>query len=325
MHITFMIGNGFDIGLGMKTRYSDFIPIYCLESKNETGILKDFSEELGANIDKWSCFESQLGKYTCEFTNENKMDMIKQISHFHMKFMSYLQKEEEEVTWDSDFFKEALLNFYSSLRPVSYDCIHNKIRQYEKTDYNFLNFNYTNTVEEAVKIIPDKNIGTRTIGNTEYKNLIGNVVHIHGSIGEFPIMGLNDESQIENVELRQDRRFKERLIKPAMNARGKYRNVQNAINLLDSSHIICIYGMALGETDGIWWTKVMDRLFEDSSVQLIIFVHMEESIEGNTYLWIDLEDKILDILQKYTGDRSVDGVRNRIHISIKDIFKNPNE
>lgn len=325
LRITFMIGNGFDIGLGMKTRYSDYIPIYCLESKDETGILKDFTEELGANIDKWSCFERQLGRYTSEFTSENKMDMIKQVSHFLMKFMKYLQREEEKISWNSDFFKEALLDFYSSLRPVSYDCIHNVIMKEEKIVYNFLNFNYTNTVEEAVKTIPDKFIGTRTIGNTEYKILIGDVVHIHSSIGEFPIMGLNSEGQIENVELRQDKRFIERLVKPYMNARGKYRNANVAADLLSYSNIICIYGMSLGETDGIWWTKVIDKLFGDSSVQLIIFIHLEESIEGNTYLWMDLEDEVLDILQKYAGNRNLDSARNRIHISPKDIFKNLNE
>ena len=29
LNITFLIGNGFDIGLGLKTRYKDFYKYYC--------------------------------------------------------------------------------------------------------------------------------------------------------------------------------------------------------------------------------------------------------------------------------------------------------
>ena len=37
MNITFLIGNGFDIGLGMPTRYEDFYEHYCKVITGENG------------------------------------------------------------------------------------------------------------------------------------------------------------------------------------------------------------------------------------------------------------------------------------------------
>ena len=39
MNITFLIGNGFDIKLGLKTRYTDFYPIYINSNKNKEGLM----------------------------------------------------------------------------------------------------------------------------------------------------------------------------------------------------------------------------------------------------------------------------------------------
>ena len=37
MNITFLLGNGFDIGLGMPTRYEDFYKEYCKIVTGEDG------------------------------------------------------------------------------------------------------------------------------------------------------------------------------------------------------------------------------------------------------------------------------------------------
>ena len=43
MNITFLIGNGFDINLGLKTRYSDFYP-YFIEKSTETNMIRTWLE-----------------------------------------------------------------------------------------------------------------------------------------------------------------------------------------------------------------------------------------------------------------------------------------
>lgn len=38
MNITFLIGNGFDVGMGMKSRFSDFFPKYCADSIDKEAV-----------------------------------------------------------------------------------------------------------------------------------------------------------------------------------------------------------------------------------------------------------------------------------------------
>ena len=63
MNITFMIGNGFDRNLGLKTTYSDFIQWYK-ETPAKTETLKEFREYINDNEELWSAAEEELGRYT---------------------------------------------------------------------------------------------------------------------------------------------------------------------------------------------------------------------------------------------------------------------
>lgn len=44
MNITFLMGNGFDIGIGMPTQYEDFYEEYCKEQKMIMIILRHSSK-----------------------------------------------------------------------------------------------------------------------------------------------------------------------------------------------------------------------------------------------------------------------------------------
>ena len=67
LNITFLIGNGFDIGMGMKSRFKDFFPIYELLSKNKEPEIKQLSDEIDGNHETWADFEAKLGEYTLKF------------------------------------------------------------------------------------------------------------------------------------------------------------------------------------------------------------------------------------------------------------------
>ena len=72
MNITFLIGNGFDVGMGMHSKFSDYFPIYIEDSKDKVKSLKDFADEIAEDEEKWSVFEKQLGVYTNKFSLETK-------------------------------------------------------------------------------------------------------------------------------------------------------------------------------------------------------------------------------------------------------------
>ena len=85
MNITFLIGNGFDINLGLKTRYIDFYKYFSSrESAEDSVAVKKFKKEITEYIkDKvhntsedcidWRDLEVALGKWS-KYLNEDDVD-----------------------------------------------------------------------------------------------------------------------------------------------------------------------------------------------------------------------------------------------------------
>lgn len=332
MEITFLIGNGFDIGLGMRTQYSQFIPRYIKNGKNKSTVLKDFSEQLGKNIDKWSYFEKQIGEYTVEFSQDNKYDLLDQIEDFEKEFIAYLLEEESKLEFnDSDkigqFFRERILKFYETLHLESITSIKEVFNTYRASghNYNFISFNYTQALDKCLEKVPNKEINKRKVSNTMYTDKVGKVIHVHGLCNQFPLMGVNDVDQINNYELANNPEFVKYLIKPSLNKLHRMGNASNASKMIDTSKIICIYGMSLGETDLVWWNKLVSWLNGATDRHLIVFEHDNHFLRSSQFGWIRKMDSLIDKLQSYNKNSGirVESLRDRIHLSLEDIFTYP--
>ena len=71
MNITFLFGNGLDIGLGLESGYKSFYP-YFIENASEDNIIKTQIEgERKDNYPNWSDLEVALGKFTLNVSKEN--------------------------------------------------------------------------------------------------------------------------------------------------------------------------------------------------------------------------------------------------------------
>ena len=101
MNVTFLIGNGFDIGMGLNSRFKDFFPIYQIKSNNKPDRIKMLSHAIEGDYETWADFETALGKYTLEFTSETKQDFIDQLRDFENDFMEYLESQEAMLSFDS--------------------------------------------------------------------------------------------------------------------------------------------------------------------------------------------------------------------------------
>ena len=108
------------------------------------------------------------------------------------------------------------------------------------------------------------------------------------------------------------------------NTRLRMNNAGRAIDILNNSRIICIYGMSLGETDKDWWDRVVTWLHNDAARQLVIFNYDDKYSTSLPMNWLDKEDEILELLTLYNKNKgiSVDKLRSRIHIAVhKNIFE----
>lgn len=70
MEVTFLIGNGFDLNLGLCTKYTDFYPHYIDDSRfdSDDPAVRSFKQLLrrGGDYDRWADFEAALGAHTTE-------------------------------------------------------------------------------------------------------------------------------------------------------------------------------------------------------------------------------------------------------------------
>lgn len=333
MKVTFLIGNGFDIGMGMKSKFSDYFPIYIEQSQNKKTSLKELSNHIENNQENWSYFERQLGCYTDEFIPETKKLFIEQVKDFEKGFINYLKNQESELSFDNGqriarTMIDALMSYYSDdnlPRQSSKDIekIYDKYKM-ENITYEFINFNYTSVLEKALNTIPQKIVSKRNGSNTEYIDKIGSIIYVHGRSNRYPIMGVNDASQISNKELANDDKFARYIVKPVLNQRLRQNNDIDADNLIAESTIICIYGMSLGETDKYWWNKVLVWLYNNPNRQLVIFDYDEYYTMSTQFERIEKEDSILDKLTEYNTNSivNVEKLRSRIHIAVhKNIFQ----
>lgn len=330
-----MIGNGFDIGLGMATSFKQFFPVYCAKSLNKDSSIKQLSEEILDDEDAWSYFEKQLGQYAEKFDDKSKGIFFSQLNDFTSEFITYLRGQEGRLSFDnkqliSKTLVHALTGFYKNgnLHTDSEDCIETIFRKTagDAHVYNFISFNYTNTLQLCLETLEDGVVNTRKYSNATRIDKIGKVINVHGTKDSFPIMGVNDVSQIANEQLATTSSFANRLVKPQINTRLRMNNAGRAIDILNNSRIICIYGMSLGETDKDWWDRVVTWLHNDAGRQLVIFNYDDKYSTSLPMNWLDKEDEILELLTLYNKNKgiSVDKLRSRIHIAVhKNIFEMP--
>lgn len=333
MNITFMIGNGFDLGLGIHSRFMDFFPQYVEQSKSKKEEIRMLSERIGSDYQTWSDFETQMGQYTKEFTSENKDLYSRQFRDFEIEFIKFLKNEEQQISFDdkekiSKMMISGLTNFYKGniLRVVSSQTISQVFssNNHQSHCYQFISFNYTDALEKCISTIPDGIVNKHPFNGGTLPDKIGKIVHVHGTSDNAPIMGVNDVSQIANEELAHDEQFIRYVVKPKLNFLHRTNHDSDGANLIASSQIICIYGMALGATDKCWWVRILEWLNGGANRQLVIFDYDPDFNNSSQFDWIDKEDSLIEKLSGYVDDLEIDieKLRSRIHIAVhKNIFQ----
>ena len=209
MEIAYLIGNGFDLNLGLKTKYDDFYNYYInnhttsiksvLKFKGEIETyIKSKSDNLNIN---WSDLEIALGKYTVELSSFEDLELIYQDLNINLR--NYIKQQELSLNiQDNIKLKRDLIFPFNNLREIDKSYVQTYISRFKKEDFNIdiITFNYTNSFE---KIIGNKKVNHLKVGyNHRGKPCwLNSILHIHGNIDDNIIFGVNDVSQLENDNL----------------------------------------------------------------------------------------------------------------------------
>ncbi len=277
MKILHIIGNGFDLNLGLKTSYKDFYDFYkSIESpKNSINNLKT---NISNNYKNWSDLELALGQYTEEFNTVDEFDEV--FEDIGEQLAEYLKKEETKF----DFTEVSKEKFFENLvKPEVYLPVAdtNKITIFKNNfasntwAVDIFTFNYTTIIEKIIE--EKKNIRIGHHIKEGYTVTLRDVEHIHGYVDNRMVLGVNDVSQLKNKEFHQNVDVLEAIVKEKCNIAYGHTIDNQFKTKIKQADIICIFGSSLGDTDNMWWELIGEKL-KERHFPIIIFTKGEEVI-----------------------------------------------
>lgn len=284
MKIVFFIGNGFDICLGLKTKYEDFYNYYLnkdtpenkLQVKNlKEHLKKDHSEKDGYKY--WSDLEIGLGNYTINFSNvEDLREACYDLNDNLKDYIEEVNKKDLPSTIKANKLIEDLSYPYKYLREQFKEDIRRFLKKWETSSYetHIISFNYTDTIERILKT-KDGNFRLKD-SYFQRSNTLYPIIHIHGTIDGYPLIGVNDKMQIKNEQLREIEEVQECLIKPKLNETLAHLIDRKAVSHIKNATVICIFGHSLGDSDNMWWELVGERLKSDCIVIYFVYNPKED-------------------------------------------------
>ena len=339
MNITFLIGNGFDLNIGLKTTYSEFLKRYIIESNVDGDLIKYFKTVILKDTHTWSNAERAFGEATRRFKEDGYTaeEFCQCHEDFCVKLAEYLIEEELRLDYLelNDIialgFAKGVLGYRRNLREAEREAIMAAEKDIGNAYiFNFISFNYTSVLDMCVDATQEQSslLGKRTYGNTNYYNQLGKVLHVHGTVRKDMVLGVNDISQIAEPALFNgfDEEYINEMIKPKTNEINEENSDQKAFELLKSSDLIYVYGMSLGETDKLWWERIYELMERKGNLHLI--VHSYDAPEdglirrafrmyANSVRKIFIEFSCLDEGKKKA-------ISDRIHIDRTNIFEELN-
>lgn len=314
MNITFLIGNGFDLNLGLKTSYKDFYKYY---KKKEP---KDFiAKSIKSNYELWADLEIGLGQFLKDYTKDDIERFLDSKTQLEKHLIDYLIEENKRVEYiDKEKLSKELRTFVTE---ISKDFTKKDRRSFDEVmknsssiDYKFITFNYTDVLDNIVSCSQKylKPFSTHIHGNTRVNDTISMPLHVNGSLDNGLILGLDNKFQIDNAQLQDEISLTNYMLKEKLNNElGEY-NKETAENIIDNSKIICLFGLSIGNTDDHWWCYLMKWLLKSPNNRLIIFVKDNTTVSTNATSKIRYRDKKRISFSNHNNKLS-DAEKDQIH------------
>jgi len=323
----FIIGNGFDLAMGLKTSYRDFVNWYITqkdepEDKRISKFKNNIQEDIETNINSWADLEIKLGEYTAQYKEEELEDFLFVYRNMKEKLNDYIKAQESMVDLSSEEtikreLSQFLLGFYNRFPTNTRDSFKSILEGHSGgIPYHFITYNYTHTLENCLSLLPKP---LRKRGGHQYEDKIGQILHIHGEIDKAPLIGVDSDFQIQNEAFRGDVRILRALVKPRINDEMQENTAKKALELINSSNVICIFGVSLGDSDVSWWNKLGEWLKSNSDRKLIIFWYSNEPLSPLHYdIKLTREDNVKKHFVKKAGFTDADSTQagNRIIVHI---------
>lgn len=273
MNVTYIIGNGFDLNLGLKTGYQDFYDYYIeVPSPNShVELLKNTIKQDGYKL--WSDLEVGLGKISAKYEKvEDFIAALEDVSDHLRKYITGINNGVQIEQYDADRFRSDLCNPSKYLVEADRFNLQSLYKANNSAwNVNIVSFNYTSVVQRLLNFNNSSSarIGTNTVQGTTQ---IRKIEHVHGDLDGTILVGVNDIEQIEKNTFRENIDLLEMFVKPRANDVIGKRLIDKCRTIINESHLICIFGHSMGPTDKIWWNLIKDNIVK-RDCRLILFIY----------------------------------------------------
>ena len=152
-NVTFIIGNGFDLACGLRSRFSDTYDGYIRSTPTvKSDAINQFKEAIDQDIPSWADFEMQLAKYAKKFNSEE--ELVACLRDYNAYLNDYLVSEQSRFWREYDQIPKAdekiLPEMGRSLSHFYYGLTQNDIAEIKKVfdfgsavNYKFISFYLT--------------------------------------------------------------------------------------------------------------------------------------------------------------------------------------
>lgn len=322
MNILYILGNGFDKAQGLATTYPEFYADW-LKRKPESELEQKVLNSIQGDYETWADLEKGLGEYSAKWADEREFRKI--LNLFNARLKEYLIAQNNRLE-GMDLSRAKLLNHLCQpelfLEP-SVRAVYERLVYSSHTSVHIdvVTFNYTNTLELALRGIYRGDILQQFYNNNYY---FDGILHLHGTLDEMILVGVNDESQIANVTFRDNQYLRKSFIKPEINEGCmNTRNSDFSIKI-ESADIIVFFGASIGETDNLWWHLIGLRMAEKNPPLLLYFPYdpSKDTVATPNYKRIWCDEYISFLQDRMQIKQSRDVLEQSIRIGInKDFLK----
>lgn len=301
MNIVFLIGNGFDLNLGLDTSYPKFYEWYYKQDTTKESVQlfkKALSEEKGRRIELWRDLELFLGESSNLFENaQDYIDVILDVNDNLRRYISIqnnrLIKNDEEAV---KILTKNFINPGEKLTTRSRLTFESFVRRWNgsKWSFNIISFNYTDVLERILMNDSPTIFGKNESGDPVYLN---SIKHIHGTIDNTILVGVDNIDQIVKMEFRNNYDVQCKVVKPMANYSTESMVDEECLNIIDKANLICVFGCSLGPTDETWWRAVKNRIQSDKSQTFLLLMDYnskEYNLDGREFDRSIITNKVIN-------------------------------
>ena len=245
-----IVGNGFDLSMGFKTSYGDFMKSSYFPHEETSSLCSYLHNQYEENMG-WIDIENELSEYsrilTTKKLNAKKINTILDIDSLREEYdelksslKCYLQEETKRAFGPSP------------------DNPAKRVIDQLPAESKIISFNYTSIIERMTR---DRFCASK-----------GNLLHIHGSLAPYDdiVFGVEDSAKLskEHVFLYK--------------AHSPHLKVQEFSDWLNSAERIIFYGYSLGDTDRHYFEKFFRKLCSDDRTYTeLVFYYYDQSSYDN--------------------------------------------